>query len=207
MGVATTMAIIGGVASAAQAVKGAKEASETKSALNNLKLPEWQNPYENMQVSTMGADLQRQESQRTAASNIEALQGAGVRGIVGGVGRVQGEQQQMNQQIAADLDRQQKEINQQSAQAQMQIQGIEEQRYRGDVSALSSQVNQGNQMLWSGLTGVAQSGMAAVSANAGGATTTTGTTATGGSTGMSVSQMQSKYNPPIKKIGSEFKIG
>jgi len=159
------MAIIGGVASAAQAVKGAQQASAAKDALNDLKLPEWQNPYENAQVSTMGADLQRQESQRTAASNIQALQGAGVRGLVGGVGRVQAEQQQMDQQIAADLDRQQKELDQQKAQAQMQIQGVEEQRYRGDVSALSSQVNQGNQMMWTGITGVAQSGMAAVSAN------------------------------------------
>jgi len=166
MGVATTMAIIGGAASAFQAVKGAQEASAAKSALNDLKIPEWVNPYENMQVSTMGADLQMQESQRTAASNIEALQGAGVRGIVGGVGRVQGEQQQMNQQIAADLDRQQKELDQQKAQAKMQIQGIEEQRYKGDVAALSSQVNQGNQMMWTGIGGVAQAGMAAVSANA-----------------------------------------
>ena len=165
MGVATTMAIIGGVASAAQAVKGAQQTSEAKSALNDLKLPEWQNPYANMKVSTLGADYSRELGQRTAASNIEALQGAGVRGLVGGVGRVQSEQQQYNTQAAADLDRQQKEIDQQWAQAKMQILGIEEQRYRGDVSALSSQINQGNQMMWTGITGVAQSGMAAVSAN------------------------------------------
>ena len=200
MGVATTMAIIGGVASAAQAVKGAQEASAAKDALNNLKLPEWQNPYENAQVSTLGADYSRELSQGTAASNIEALQGAGVRGLVGGVGRVQGEQQQLDQQIAADLDRQQKELDQQKAQAYMQLKGVEEQRYRGDVAALSSQVNQGNQMMWAGITGVAQSGMAAVSANAGGDKDTT-KPPTGGSSGMSVSQMQSKYNPSIKKIG------
>lgn len=162
MGVATTMAIIGGAASAFQAVKGAQEASAAKDALNNLKLPEWQNPYENAQVSTLGADLQRQESQRTAASNIEALQGAGVRGLVGGVGRVQSEQQQMDQQIAADLDRQQKELDQQKAQAQMQIQGVEEQRYRSDVAALSSQVNQGTQMMWTGIGGIAESALAAI---------------------------------------------
>jgi hypothetical protein len=206
MGVATTMAIIGGVASATQAVKGAQQASAAKNALNDLEIPEWVNPYENAQVSTMGADLQRQESQRTAASNIEALQGAGVRGLVGGVGRVQAQQQQMDQQIAADLDRQQKELDQQKAQAQMQIQGVEEQRYRGDVSALSSQVNQGNQMMWTGIGGVAQAGMAAVSANAGGATTTTtGTTATGGG-GMTQSQFNTNYGMP-KSTYTPPKIG
>lgn len=196
MGVATTMAIIGGAASAFQAVKGAKEASDAKDALNNLKLPEWQNPYENAQVSTLGADLQRQESQRTAASNIEALQGAGVRGLVGGVGRVQGEQQQLDQQIAADLDRQQKELDQQKAQAYMQLKGVEEQRYRGDVAALSSQVNQGNQMMWTGIGGVAQAGMTAVSANkVAGTDTTTGATTTGGG-GMTQSQFNTIYGMP-----------
>jgi hypothetical protein len=201
MGVATTMAIIGGVASAAQAVKGAQQASAAKDALNDLKLPEWQNPYENAQVSTLGADYSRELSQGTAASNIEALQGAGVRGLVGGVGRVQSEQQKVDQQIAADLDRQQKELDQQKAQAYMQIKGVEEQRYRGDVSALSSQVNQGNQMMWTGISGVAQAGMAAVSANTPSATAATTTTPTGGSTGMPASNY-SKFAPkfPSMKI-------
>lgn len=162
MGVATTMAIIGGATSAFQAVKGAKEASDAKDALNNLKLPEWQNPYANLKVSTLGADYSRELSQGTAASNIEALQGAGVRGLVGGVGRVQDTAQAYNNQWAADLDKQQKEIDQQWAQAQMQIQGVGEQRYRSDVAALSSQVNQGNQMMWAGIGGIAESALAAI---------------------------------------------
>lgn len=165
MGVATTMAIIGGATSAFQAVKGAQKASAAEDELNNLKIPEWQNPYANLKVSTLGADYSRELSQGTAASNIEALQGAGVRGLVGGVGRVQDTAQAYNNQWAADLDKQQKEIDQQWAQAQMQIQGVGEQRYRSDVAALSSQVNQGNQMMWTGISGVAQSAMSAASAN------------------------------------------
>lgn len=192
------MAIVGGVASATQAIQGAKQAKDAENALNNLKLPEWQNPYENMQVSTLGSDLQRQESQRTAASNIEALQGAGVRGIVGGAGRVQGQQQELDKQIAADLDRQQKELDQQKAQAYMQIKGIEEQRYRSDVEALSSQVNQGNQMLWTGIGGIAESGMSAISANSKGKETDTDTTknSTSKNKGMSQSQFNTKFGMP-----------
>lgn len=200
MGVATTMAIIGGAASAAQAIQGAKQVKDAENALNNLKLPEWQNPYENMQVSTLGADLQRQESQRNAASGIEALQGAGVRGIVGGVGRVQSEEQRVNQQIAADLDRQQKELDQQKAQAYMQIKGVEEQRYRGDVEALSSQVNQGNQMMWTGIGGIAESGMAAISANSKGTETDTSKTSTSKGGGMTQNQFNNKFGMPKYKI-------
>jgi len=157
------MAIIGGVAAASQAVAGAQQAKSAKNALNQLKVPETVNPYENAQVSTLGADLQREESARTSASNIEALQGAGARGLVGGVGRVQAQSNLENQQIAADLDKQQKDIQSQKAQADMSIMGIKEQRFAADKAGLSSQINQGNQQMWAGIGGVAQAGMSGVS--------------------------------------------
>ncbi len=166
MGVATSMAIIGGVASAAQAIKGAQQAKEAEEALNNLPVPQLVNPYENLSVSRLGADLQTQEAQRTAASNIEALQGAGVRGLVGGVGRVQSLEQQQMQQVAADLDAQQKQIDMARAQGASQIQGMEEQRFKENRAALSSQYSQGNQQMWTGIGGIAQSAMAGLSANA-----------------------------------------
>lgn len=164
MGVATSIALIGGAASAYQAISGAEAAKSAENALRDLPIPELVNSYENLQVSTLGADLQRQESARMAAAGVEALQGAGVRGVVGGVGRVQAQGQLINQQIAADLDRQQKELDQARAAAQMNIQGMKEQRYRADVSALSSQINQGNQMFQAGLGGIAQSAMAGLRA-------------------------------------------
>lgn len=167
MGVATSIALIGGVASAYQAYQGAEQASAAESALNNLKIPVLKNPAEGMQVSTLGADLQRQEAARLSATSVQALQGAGVRGVVGGVGAVQAQNQLMNQQIAADLDRQQKEIDRARAEYDMQLQGMEERRYMGNVAALSSQINQGNQMFQAGLGGIAQSAMGGLRAYAG----------------------------------------
>jgi hypothetical protein len=159
MGVATSIALIGGVASAYQAYKGAEAADSAERALNDLPIPELVNPYENLQVSTLGADLQRQESARLSATSVQALQGAGVRGVVGGIGAVKAQNQLMNQQIGADLDVQQKGIDQAIAGGAMNIQGMKEQRYRSDVAALSSQINQGNQMFQAGLGGIAQSAM------------------------------------------------
>ena len=156
------MAIIGGVTAASQAVAGAQQAKSAKDALANLKVPELKNPYENMQVSTMGADVQRQESARGQAADIEALQGAGARGLVGGVGRVQAQSNLENQEIAADLDKQQKAINMQKGQADMSIMEVNEKRFTSDKSALSSQINQGNQAMWAGINGVAQAGMTGV---------------------------------------------
>jgi hypothetical protein len=49
------------------------------------------------------------------------------------------------------------------AQDEANIRGMQEQREVGDISALSSQYNAGNAMLWQGIGGVAQSGMAGLS--------------------------------------------
>lgn len=164
MGVATTMAIIGGVAAASQAVAGAKQTKSANKTLANLKVPELINPANLMQVSTLGAEYSRELTNRNVASSTEALQGAGVRGLVGGLGRVQDQAQQYNNQVCADLDRQQKEIQQQQYAGAMKIMDMKEQRFNQDKSALSSQINQGNQQMWAGISGVAQAGMSATSA-------------------------------------------
>lgn len=218
MGVATSMAIIGGVASAAQAIKGAQQAKEAEEALNNLPVPQLVNPYENLAVSRLGADLQTQEAQRTAASNIEALQGAGVRGLVGGVGRVQSLEQQQMQQVAADLDAQQKQIDMARAQGASQIQGMEEQRFKENRAALSSQYSQGNQQMWTGIGGIAQSAMAGLSANAsqGGAAINPNGTINQGlnpnlastSVPQNIGYAPTQYNPtPIVQNISRFNAG
>jgi hypothetical protein len=74
----------------------------------------------------------------------------------------------MNREIAANLDAQQKQIDQMYAQDQSNIRGMQEQREVGDISALSSQYNAGNAMLWQGIGGIAQSGMSALGAGLGG---------------------------------------
>ena len=165
MAVVTSVAIgvVGVGMSAYQAYSGAQQAEEAKKALENLPVQELKNPYENLQVSTMGADLKQQEQQRLEASQIEALQGAGVRGVVGGLGRVEAGSQAVAQQTGADLDAQRKAIDQAIASGSMTVQQMEEQRKNANIAALSSQVSAGQQQQWSGLQGMAQSASAAAS--------------------------------------------
>lgn len=155
----TAAAIAGGVGllgSGFQAIKGAEQSAQARRELENYQRQQLENAYENVQVSTLGADLQREEQARLAASQTEALQGAGVRGLIGGLGRVEAGSQVMNAQIGADLDRQQQAINQAIAQDEAQIRAMQEQREMQDVSALSSQYNAGQQMFMSGLGGLGQ---------------------------------------------------
>lgn len=165
MALVTSVAIgaVGVGMSAYQTYKGSQQAEEAKKALENLPVQELKNPYENLQVSTMGADLKQQEQQRLESSQIEALQGAGVRGVVGGLGRVEAGSQAVAQQTGADLDAQRKAIDQAIASGDMTIQQMEEQRKNANIAALSSQISAGQQQQLAGLQGMAQSASAAAS--------------------------------------------
>jgi hypothetical protein len=168
MGAMTAIAATGALASGIQAISGAKQRRDAKNALENYQRQELENVAEGLQVSTLGADLQREEQARLASSQVGALQGAGARGLLGGLGRVEAGNQMMNREIAANLDAQQKQIDQMYAQDQANIRGMQEQREVSDIAGLSSQYNAGNAMLWQGIGGIAQSGMSALGAGLGG---------------------------------------
>lgn len=112
-----------------------------QNALNNLKSPELTNAFKDQQVSTLGSDLRRQEAGRNTASSIDALKGGGARAIIGGIGQVQANNNQVNAEIGANLDQQQKDINMNKAQDDINIRNIKENRYNNDVNSLSSQIN------------------------------------------------------------------
>lgn len=166
MAAATSIAMagVGLLGSGYQAIKGAKDAKDAKNALENYQRQELSNIAEGLQVSTLGADLQREEQARLAQSQVDALAGAGARGVLGGLGRVEAGNQMTTRQIAADLDMQQRQIDQMRAQDEANIRSMQEQREMQDIAGLSSQYNAGNQMMWQGIGGIAQTGISGLSA-------------------------------------------
>jgi hypothetical protein len=161
MAAITTMAI-GAVTSGYQMYKGIQDKKDAEAAAERYERQEFNNVADDMQVSTLGSDLQREEQARLSATQVGALQGAGSRGVIGGLGRVEAAGQAVSQGIAANLDAQQKEIDRMRAQDDANIRAMQEQRENQDLAALSSQYNAGNQMMWQGISGVAQSAMAGV---------------------------------------------
>ena len=147
-GIAGGMSVAGG---AYNMIQGAKQRKDAKNALDNYKRQELKNVAEDLQVSTLGADRQREEQARLSANQIDALQGAGTRGIIGGLGRVEAGNQAVNADIAANLDEQQKQIDAMKAEDDARIRGIQENREIGDINALSSQYNAGNEGFQQGI--------------------------------------------------------
>lgn len=152
MGVATAISgglgVVGGLAQTLQAAKQEKEASR---ALENYERQQLTNVAKNLEVSTLGADIQRQEQSRLASGQIDALRGGGTRALLGGLGRIEAGNQAVNRQIAADIDMQQKQIQQQQAEDEARIRAMRENRENADVAALSSQVQAGRQDMWGGI--------------------------------------------------------
>lgn len=149
-------AIIGGVGGVAKTILGASQASKARKAIENYKRQELTNAYEGLSVSTLGADLQREELARAAATSIGALQKSGVRGLVGGIGAVQQGVIQQSRQIGSDLDIQQKRIDELQAGDETRIQQMQERREEADLAGLGQQQNVGQQNLFSGIGDIAQ---------------------------------------------------
>ena len=143
MGAAT--AVIGTGVGLYQTIQGAKEKRDAQRALDSYQRQEPENVQEGRTVSTSGSDLQREEQARLASSQVDALRGGGTRALVGGLGRVESGNQRVNQQIGADLDMQQKEIDAAIAQDQANIRAMQENRENADIAALSSQYQSGKQ--------------------------------------------------------------
>jgi hypothetical protein len=172
MAALTTIAIVGaGLAAAgstANIISGASRAKKAQKALDKFKRQELKNITAGMRVSTLGAELQTQEANRRFATSVDALSSGGVRGLVGGLGRQEQIQQSGQQQISADLDRQQQQIEQMAAQDEANIRNIQEKRESSAIAGLGSEIAAGRNQVAQGVDGIAQAGMSAMTAGIGG---------------------------------------
>ena len=155
MALPIVMAAIAGGAALAKGISGAVQASKARKALENFQRQELKNITEGMRVSTLGAELQTQEAQRRFATSVDALRSGGVRGVVGGLGQQEQLQQRQQQQISADLDRQQREIEMMRAQDEARIRVMQEERDTFDIGRLSGQQAAGRAQLSSAIGDVA----------------------------------------------------
>lgn len=149
-------------------IEGGKQKRAAAGALGAYDRQDLTNIANGLTVSRLGADLQREDQSRLAASQVDALRGAGTRGLIGGLGRVETGNQLVGQRIAADLDQQQKNIDMTRAEDQARIRSMQEARENADIAALSSQYQAGRQQMMQGIGNVIQAGGSAANAFGGG---------------------------------------
>ena len=154
-------AAAGGIA---QTISGISRTNKAKKALAGFQRQRLTNITEGMRVSTMGAELQTQEAQRRFATSVDALRSGGVRGLVGGLGQMEQQQQVGQQQIAADLDQQQQQIDMMRAEDEGRIRSMVENRESAAIAGLGAELQNARQTTNAGISGIAGAGLAAFTA-------------------------------------------
>jgi hypothetical protein len=167
---ATAMALSAGISALGgltKSIMGAKRAADARRALDRYQRQELKNITEGMRVSTLGAELQTQEAQRRFATSVDALRAGGIRGVVGGLGQQEQQQQMLQQQISADLDKQQAQIEMMRAEDEARIRAIQEQRQTQEIAGLGTEMAIGREQVASGIGDIASVGMNAMAMAAG----------------------------------------
>ena len=153
MAVTTTAAIAAGsaVLSAGTGLAGAisqgKQARKYQELIENYERQELVNPFAGLQVSTLGADRQREDLNRTMTTygNLASL--SGTRGIASLLPNLTQTQNDQTAKIAANLDEQEKQRQQLIAQGDAQVQAMQENREFNDLQGLGTayQASRANQ--------------------------------------------------------------
>ena len=156
MAAITTAAI--GVGMAAYTIHNAEQQKKKASrALNSYERQELDNAFKEIEISTFGSDILREENARTSAGLVDAAQQGGTRSIIGAVPKVVAATNQINQEAAKLVDDQ--IINRSYAIAgdNARIEGITENRDQNNINALGSQIQAANQDKINGVMGLASS--------------------------------------------------
>ena len=153
MAVTTTAAIVAGSAalSAGTGLAGylsqGKQARNYQKQIENYERQKLVNPFAGLQVSTLGADRQREDLNRTMTTygNLASL--SGTRGIASLLPNLTQTQNDQTAKIAANLDEQEKQRQQLIAQGDAQVQSMQENREFNDLQGLGNayQASKANQ--------------------------------------------------------------
>lgn len=149
MPVSSAIAIGAGAISAGtsivQGISASNRARDIQKQIDNYKRQNLKNHMEGLQVSTLGADRQREDLARSVATSSNLASMGGSRAIAGTLPTLISQQAQQEAQITANLDEQEKNRQQLIAQGNMQVQQLQEDREKQDLSGLGTALNTARQ--------------------------------------------------------------
>jgi len=156
LAIGTGVGVLGG---AVQMISGASQANRARKALDAYTRQNLTNKYEDLQVSTLGAELQKDQLSQSTATGVDVLRSSGDRAIAGGLYKIIGQESLEARRIGAELDQQQKQNDILRAQDEVRLQTMMERREEQDLAGIGQQLNVGQQNVQRGLGTIAQAGM------------------------------------------------
>jgi len=156
MAAVTTTALSIGLAGY-QTYQGIKNTEKAQDALNNFKRQDLSNPYENMQISTVGSDALKEASSVTSATMLDVLSGYDSRAIFGNIPKIQAATNRINKDIQIGLDQQVQNRNYAIAGDEVAKRNIQENRDNADLAGIGNLLEVGRQDTWNGMRGLTSS--------------------------------------------------
>ena len=144
-----------------QTSKANKQAKKTQQAIDNYQRQDIVNPNLGLQVSTLGADRQREDLNRSITMMANQAAMGGSRSILGIAPNLLNAQLQQGQQIAGNLDQQEAQRQQAVAQGEGMVTQMMEQRENADLAGLGNQLNVARQERANGINNLVQTGFGA----------------------------------------------
>lgn len=144
--VTSTLVALGGVGlGAAQAIKANKDMKKASAAgdlaKQQLKQIKETNPFKAVQTPMLGFELAQQQQSQREAQMVNALQGTGAEGVIGGIGQLAQAGNEQDLQLAAQANQAQYGRDMAQAEAQM---GIEARKAERDFTAGIGEVQEQN---------------------------------------------------------------
>lgn len=150
-------------ASILQTTSANKRAKETQKLIDNYQRQDITNPYENTQISTLGADRQREDLARAIATNAAYAAQGGSRAISALTPQMIAQSNAQEAQIVANLDEQEKQRQQLIARGNEMVQNMTENREANDLAGLGNSLNVARQERTNGVNNLIQTGVSAAS--------------------------------------------
>jgi len=152
---AVTSAVIAAGTAGYQIFSAERQKKEAKEAIENFERQDLDNPFKNIQISTLKAEQQTEANNVNLATSVDALQRAGTRGVLGGIPRINQQNILLQNLISADLERQDVERSRLIAQGEARIQGIQENRENLALQGLGQQLQTARQDSATGIANLA----------------------------------------------------
>lgn len=156
------MAGIGLGTSLFQTLSGNKQHKDAQRAYNSFERQDLNNSYENIAIPTTGTEIMREEAQRSMAMGVNALQGAGARGL-GMLPSLMAQNNQANRQTQAYTDKMILDRDYAIADDESRIRQMQENRDNQELAGIGQQMQTGRQDMWSGIQGMGNSLMMGLS--------------------------------------------
>jgi len=145
----TVTGLYGGVS---KFFEGKKMQKRGQKLIDNFEFSDLDNVQEDRQVSTRAADLAVEQGNIMAATSTEAIRSGGARAIAGGLGRVQSRQNDIVNQVGANLDKKEKEIQAATARDNVALRSMRENREVNELAGYGQMMNVGMGMKYQGVT-------------------------------------------------------